>query len=466
MLRSTLQVCALLVPAVAFAQSVEVERCDTPVYAGTLVLATGELIPPGAKSFPEANTQVIYNNTCSSGFFFGSGDTIIIDEGRVPSYTSPAPAAGVRNAYFVNGFQVAYCTREVDVSFGGPGASMNVYLWEDYDDCADSVSAGTPTASITLSGLPASDALETLSCYVVDIDLTGSGFEFCLLGDADGAFDDDATLDGFGYGLQMTNVTATGSAGPVIAGDPALCAVGDGTFYQNPGAAEATGLGNDDLFFQDPGGCFFFGGAPFAGFHFTLSADIDDCTCLVNDCNGNGVEDICDIESGTSLDANGDGIPDECQAGVGTPYCFGVGCPCGNDSPTTGCVNSSGVGALLDATGSASVSAADLGLSMTGLATNSVTLVVLSTQTADKPFKDGKLCLGGSVKRLWKHLNSGKDGTLQVPGLLNLLAIGPPFLSVQPGDAWNFQAWYRDPNASPCGNKSNLTNGYAITFVP
>jgi hypothetical protein len=84
-------------------------------------------------------------------------------------------------------------------------------------------------------------------------------------------------------------------------------------------------------------------------------------------------------------------------------------------------VNSSGVGALLDATGSASVSAADLGLSMTGLATNSVTLVVLSTQTADKPFKDGKLCLGGSVKRLWKHLNSGKDGILQVPGLLNLL---------------------------------------------
>ena len=103
---------------------------------------------------------------------------------------------------------------------------------------------------------------------------------------------------------------------------------------------------------------------------------------------------------------------------------------------------------------------------MTGLAPNSVTLVVLSATTADKPFKDGKLCLGGKVMRLWKHLNSGKDGSLQVPDLLNLLVIGGPKLAVQPGDVWNFQAWYRDPNASPCNTKSNLTNGYTISFVP
>ncbi|NNM27584.1 MAG: hypothetical protein HKO59_16670 [Phycisphaerales bacterium] len=31
-----------------------------------------------------------------------------------------------------------------------------------------------------------------------------------------------------------------------------------------------------------------------------------------NDCNGNGVNDACDIANGTSLDANLDGIPDEC----------------------------------------------------------------------------------------------------------------------------------------------------------
>jgi hypothetical protein len=31
------------------------------------------------------------------------------------------------------------------------------------------------------------------------------------------------------------------------------------------------------------------------------------------DCNGNGVLDVCDVESGTSADANGDGAPDECD---------------------------------------------------------------------------------------------------------------------------------------------------------
>lgn len=36
------------------------------------------------------------------------------------------------------------------------------------------------------------------------------------------------------------------------------------------------------------------------------------CTS-VEDCNGNGTLDSCDIASGASLDADGDGIPDECQ---------------------------------------------------------------------------------------------------------------------------------------------------------
>jgi hypothetical protein len=35
----------------------------------------------------------------------------------------------------------------------------------------------------------------------------------------------------------------------------------------------------------------------------------------------------------------------------GSKFCFGVDCPCGNDDPTGGCVNSSGHGAQLDASG-------------------------------------------------------------------------------------------------------------------
>ena len=39
---------------------------------------------------------------------------------------------------------------------------------------------------------------------------------------------------------------------------------------------------------------------------------------------------------------------------VGIPFCFGVGCPCGNDDPNAGCANSTGSGALLEGSGSAS----------------------------------------------------------------------------------------------------------------
>ena len=258
MLRQILTASALLLPAAAFAQTADIEPCDTPQYAGTYVVATGELIPPGANGFPEANTQVIYNNNADSGFFYGSADAVVFDEGRVPSGSSPAPQQGDRSSYQVNGFQIAYVTREVDTSVGGPGAAMNVYFWEDYDDCADLAGAGTPTAVYTITGLPASPTLETISAWIVDIDLTG--FEFCLTADADGVFDDDPDLDGFGYAYEMINLTAVGSQGPLITGDPIGAPYGDGTFYLNPGATVGTGLDNEDLFYKDvPGGA---GSAP------------------------------------------------------------------------------------------------------------------------------------------------------------------------------------------------------------
>jgi hypothetical protein len=154
--------------------------------------------------------------------------------------------------------------------------------------------------------------------------------------------------------------------------------------------------------------------------------------------------------------------------GPGTPYCFGVNCPCGNDDPGAGCVNSSGVGGLLDGFGTSSVAAADLGLSLSGLPTSCVTLILLGAQTGEKPFKDGKLCLSGTIWRLWKHFNSGQTGAFQVPEVANLFAIGGPYIVFAPGETWNFQSWYRDPPASStaCGMKSNLTNGYTVTFQP
>ena len=152
--------------------------------------------------------------------------------------------------------------------------------------------------------------------------------------------------------------------------------------------------------------------------------------------------------------------------GPGTAYCFGVGCPCGNDDPTAGCVNSTGFGALLTASGTSSVLADDLVFDGTRLPPSSVTLLAMGNQTQNVPFMDGLLCIGGQTERLWKHFNSGQLGQVSCGGVCGLFAAGG--LSVAPGETWHFQMWFRDSpaNQTPCGNKANLTNAYTATFTP
>ena len=52
------------------------------------------------------------------------------------------------------------------------------------------------------------------------------------------------------------------------------------------------------------------------------------------DCNGNGIADECDIDSGVSRDADGNGIPDECEVGS---CCDGGTGVCADDIPITQC---------------------------------------------------------------------------------------------------------------------------------
>ena len=56
--------------------------------------------------------------------------------------------------------------------------------------------------------------------------------------------------------------------------------------------------------------------------------------------------------------------------------------------------------------------------------------------------------------------DSGPDGFISIA--LDLTNFPPPLPStVQPGDTWNFQAWFRDKNPMPT---SNFTDGLSITF--
>jgi len=319
---------AVIVGSMASAQTIDrnaAHPCVTPIYAGTYHLATGEFTPAnGQQSNLLPNPGVIYDNTCNSGYFTSLlNNSTVLDEGRVPTVTSPPPNAGTVNNYRVTGFQVAYCTRDLAGVFG-----LNINFWQDYDSCVTLAGAGAPTAAYTLSNLPGAATVGTLTCYIVDIDLTG-GFEFCLQGDANLVYDGVPTLDDFGFSYQFTGQSGTTNAtvgGPIIAGNPlstsAPCDFGDATYYKNPTALAGTGLDNINQFYRDgqggqTSGCrqFAANGSIWGGFHMRIIADLAACAECPN----------------AGPDGDGDGTPDSCD-----------GCPTDpakNDPGQCGCFN-------------------------------------------------------------------------------------------------------------------------------
>ncbi|MCB9914798.1 MAG: hypothetical protein H6828_06560 [Planctomycetes bacterium] len=186
------------------------------------------------------------------------------------------------------------------------------------------------------------------------------------------------------------------------------------------------------------------------------------------DCDLNGIEDAIDIAFGTHTDVNLNGIPDVCEL-VGGPYCLGVACPCGNNDPNAGCVNSTGVGALLSATGTSSVTNDDLKLTVSSMPVNKFGVFYMGPNQIALPFGDGLRCVGGGGVGLFRYnppLNSGAAGSISIgPGLVAWSSGFPPGGAITPGSTWQFQCWYRDP-FGPCGQFFNLSNGYSVTFTP
>ena len=202
------------------------------------------------------------------------------------------------------------------------------------------------------------------------------------------------------------------------------------------------------------------------------SDDLDALSILagpLNDCNGNGVDDAIDIAFGFSWDINGNGIPDECEL-LTRAFCFCAAptvAPCLNFYPAGGCRNSTGVGAIMTASGTTSVTADNLVLTTNQMPLNRIGLMMMSkTAGGGIPFRDGILCLTPQIFR-FAPKNSGASGSFSYgPGLVaycfgNFGAPGWIF----PGFIWNFQSWYRDP-FGPCLQGSNLSNVISAQFTP
>jgi choice-of-anchor B domain-containing protein len=142
----------------------------------------------------------------------------------------------------------------------------------------------------------------------------------------------------------------------------------------------------------------------------------------------------------------------------------GSGPACGGTSYCSAAPNSMGAGAILSATGSASLSANDLVLGVTGASAAQPGLFYYGSTQVAVPFGDGVRCVGGSTYRLNPVAFSDPSGAVsRAVDYTSAPASSGPGM-IQAGDTWNFQFWYRDPAAGGAG--FNLSDGLSVVFCP
>lgn len=150
---------------------------------------------------------------------------------------------------------------------------------------------------------------------------------------------------------------------------------------------------------------------------------------------------------------------------AGLSHCLGDGsgaiCPCGNlGGNGEGCGNSTGQGALLEATGSVSVSADDLRLDCNKMAPGGMSVLFSGGLTLNGGnglvFGDGLRCAGSQIRRLGIRL---VDGSAAANWSSNLSAVG----QWSAGDTRVFQVWYQDA-AGPCSSGFNTSQAISLSF--
>lgn len=140
---------------------------------------------------------------------------------------------------------------------------------------------------------------------------------------------------------------------------------------------------------------------------------------------------------------------------LGTNYC-------------TGNPNSTGVVAAMSATGSASVAANNVVLRAASMPNNSFGYFLTSlTQgvTPNPGGSQGVLCIGGAIGRYvgpGQIQNSGLTGAISLAIDLTQHPTPSGFVSVAPGQTWNFTSWFRDVVGGSA--TSNFANGLTISF--
>ncbi|MFT5051344.1 MAG: hypothetical protein ACI8QZ_002755 [Chlamydiales bacterium] len=442
MLRSSLfsaSALALLCATASAQSTLTPQKITAPIKdRGTYHMATGTWTR--ANPSTNFNSDVLFNNTASTGYFFGTTAGFnTVDHGRIPSDsspTSPTSVTGNANSYIIDCFQIGYCSNAPAVAgLGTVSIALNFY--DNYGPCTDVDAGVVTTAGFIGSGLPGGTPLSAQGCWVVAFDLANTSTTFKLGGDADGTWDNLANADSFGWGLDFTSATGGNGTGPFISGN---CPVGGVTVPQQgfqtkfggvAGMTDASGLGTNDFFWIDSaalgssaspnGGCFFFGGCnttpgpgnnPFGGYWLQLFGTKDDAPVL------------------------------------GTQFC-------------TSRINASGSRAIMDVSGSDT--AVDLTLHVTGLP-NSTGQLFFGTMGGDglgaATLGDGPLCATMSVVRVNPFLGAGM--MMQPANGVNFtMNYTAPYAAQFTGQR-TFQHWYRSTLAT--GTGSNGSSSVKVNF--
>lgn len=446
LLRFTLSAAgAMVLAGSAFAQQgLQPKPVTAPVKdAGVYHVATGTWTR-GVSAVALAGPEVIYDNTCTVGFYVGlPAGSDNLDGGRLPSTSSPSNTnslTGLYDDYEVNGFSVGYCSFEPLVT------SLGIGFFDCYAECANA-GAGypSPTAAFNLVNVPAGTAVGSIGCWLITFDLANTTLAFNMGGDCNGTYDNVASTDNFGWSWTQSIPTTGSNAGPLLAGDPlglfnASCGgVGGNTTFAGAVAAPGSGIGNLDQF-EAAGtltGCFWFGGYsaanPYAGFFFQMQGDA-----------GNVTAD-----------------------NTGNAYCFGDGtgatCPCAAFGQTgEGCLNTTGTnGATLTGSGNASISADTFQLDVAGVPGAKPGIVLRGINQISNPVGDGILCAAGQSARSQVQITSNGATTYA-----NFAGAAFGASAYAPGTATNYAFWYRDPGNACTGSGFNFSNGWTVTFLP
>jgi hypothetical protein len=194
-----------------------------------------------------------------------------------------------------------------------------------------------------------------------------------------------------------------------------------------------------------------------------------------NNTGPTGAEDSLELLSGGGFGQSWNDVADTHSAGYivefdtgtqtppGTAFCFGdttgADCPCfAFGAAGEGCANTSGSGATLTASGSATLGNDTLQLAVAGVPGAKPGLILRGNNQVALPIGDGILCTSGGSQR--------SQVQVTVAGATTYTDFnGGPFGAVANlGAPTYFQFWYRDPSNTCSGSGFNFTNGWSVTY--